>query len=227
MGLPEPQPGLVISYSFLWSEEAEQGQVEGRSRSRWFRSRIRRQAIRLRPSRFRSGSKHTWVSTVSAPGSFWMSSTCSHGRDTTCDLSGKATVACTTVSCHHVCSIRSSRAPQGISEIITDKVCLAVSAAEQRRVHPSSEFRQPGKSGGSSGDRDDGSNPTPHGHHPCGRCRAGHGDPSIFRAATAPCGAAADRTGCPGENRMATAKKMETTFSRLTGNRSSFGRSAA
>ncbi len=30
MGLPEPQPGLVISYSFLWSEEAEQGQVEGR-----------------------------------------------------------------------------------------------------------------------------------------------------------------------------------------------------
>lgn len=30
MGYPEPQPGLVISYSFLWSEEAEQGQVEGR-----------------------------------------------------------------------------------------------------------------------------------------------------------------------------------------------------
>ncbi len=29
MGLPEPQPGLVISYSFLWSEEAEQGRVEG------------------------------------------------------------------------------------------------------------------------------------------------------------------------------------------------------
>lgn len=30
MGLPDPKPGLVISYSFLWSEEAEQGQVEGR-----------------------------------------------------------------------------------------------------------------------------------------------------------------------------------------------------
>lgn len=30
MDLPEPQPGLVISYSFLWSEEAEQGMVEGR-----------------------------------------------------------------------------------------------------------------------------------------------------------------------------------------------------
>jgi hypothetical protein len=30
LGLPEPQPGLVISYSFLWSEESEQGQVEGR-----------------------------------------------------------------------------------------------------------------------------------------------------------------------------------------------------
>jgi hypothetical protein len=30
VGYPEPQPGLVISYSFLWSEEAEQGQVEGR-----------------------------------------------------------------------------------------------------------------------------------------------------------------------------------------------------
>ena len=29
-GYPEPSPGLVISYSFLWSEEAEQGQVEGR-----------------------------------------------------------------------------------------------------------------------------------------------------------------------------------------------------
>jgi hypothetical protein len=28
-GFPEPQPGLVISYSFLWSDEAEQGQVEG------------------------------------------------------------------------------------------------------------------------------------------------------------------------------------------------------
>lgn len=29
-GLPDPQPGLVISYSFLWSDEAEKGQVEGR-----------------------------------------------------------------------------------------------------------------------------------------------------------------------------------------------------
>lgn len=29
-GLPEPKPGLVISYSYLWSEEAERGQVEGR-----------------------------------------------------------------------------------------------------------------------------------------------------------------------------------------------------
>lgn len=29
-GYPEPSPGLVISYSFLWSEEAEKGQVEGR-----------------------------------------------------------------------------------------------------------------------------------------------------------------------------------------------------
>ena len=28
-GYPEPSPGLVISYSFLWSEEAEQGQVDG------------------------------------------------------------------------------------------------------------------------------------------------------------------------------------------------------
>jgi hypothetical protein len=27
---PEPQVGLVISYSYLWSEEAEQGQIEGR-----------------------------------------------------------------------------------------------------------------------------------------------------------------------------------------------------
>jgi hypothetical protein len=27
---PEPQPGLVISYSYLWSEESEQGLVEGR-----------------------------------------------------------------------------------------------------------------------------------------------------------------------------------------------------
>ena len=29
-GLPEPQPGLVISYAYLWSEEAELGRVEGR-----------------------------------------------------------------------------------------------------------------------------------------------------------------------------------------------------
>jgi hypothetical protein len=29
-GFPEPKPGLVISYSYLWSEEAERGQVEGR-----------------------------------------------------------------------------------------------------------------------------------------------------------------------------------------------------
>ena len=29
-GFPEPQPGLVISYAYLWSEEAEQGRVEGR-----------------------------------------------------------------------------------------------------------------------------------------------------------------------------------------------------
>jgi hypothetical protein len=28
-GLPAPQPGLVISYSYLWSDEAEQGRVEG------------------------------------------------------------------------------------------------------------------------------------------------------------------------------------------------------
>jgi len=27
---PEPQVGLVISYAYLWSDEAEQGQVEGR-----------------------------------------------------------------------------------------------------------------------------------------------------------------------------------------------------
>lgn len=29
-GFPEPKPGLVISYSYLWSEEADRGQVEGR-----------------------------------------------------------------------------------------------------------------------------------------------------------------------------------------------------
>jgi hypothetical protein len=29
-GYPEPQVGLVISYSYLWSEEAERGQVEGK-----------------------------------------------------------------------------------------------------------------------------------------------------------------------------------------------------
>lgn len=27
---PEPQPGLVISYAYLWSDEAERGLVEGR-----------------------------------------------------------------------------------------------------------------------------------------------------------------------------------------------------
>lgn len=27
---PEPQPGLVISYAYLWSDEAEHGLVEGR-----------------------------------------------------------------------------------------------------------------------------------------------------------------------------------------------------
>lgn len=27
---PEPQAGLVISYAYLWSDEAEQGHVEGR-----------------------------------------------------------------------------------------------------------------------------------------------------------------------------------------------------
>ncbi|HTY48793.1 MAG TPA: hypothetical protein VMB48_03780 [Steroidobacteraceae bacterium] len=27
---PTPQPGLVVSYSYLWSEEAERGMVEGR-----------------------------------------------------------------------------------------------------------------------------------------------------------------------------------------------------
>lgn len=29
-GFPEPQVGLVISFSYLWSEEAERGAVEGR-----------------------------------------------------------------------------------------------------------------------------------------------------------------------------------------------------
>jgi hypothetical protein len=29
-GLPLPQPGLVISYAYLWSDEAEAGAVEGR-----------------------------------------------------------------------------------------------------------------------------------------------------------------------------------------------------
>jgi hypothetical protein len=28
-GFPEPEAGLVISYAYLWSEEAERGQVEG------------------------------------------------------------------------------------------------------------------------------------------------------------------------------------------------------
>ena len=27
---PDPQPGLVISYAYLWAEESEQGMVEGR-----------------------------------------------------------------------------------------------------------------------------------------------------------------------------------------------------
>ena len=30
MGFPEPEAGLVISYSYLWSDEAEAGHVEGR-----------------------------------------------------------------------------------------------------------------------------------------------------------------------------------------------------
>lgn len=30
MGFPEPEVGLVISYSYLWSHEAEAGRVEGR-----------------------------------------------------------------------------------------------------------------------------------------------------------------------------------------------------
>lgn len=30
MSLPTPEPGLVVSYSYLWSEESEQGLVEGR-----------------------------------------------------------------------------------------------------------------------------------------------------------------------------------------------------
>jgi hypothetical protein len=29
-GFPEPEAGLVISYSYLWKEEADRGQVEGR-----------------------------------------------------------------------------------------------------------------------------------------------------------------------------------------------------
>ena len=29
-GFPEPRVGLVVSYSYLWSEEAEQGLVEGK-----------------------------------------------------------------------------------------------------------------------------------------------------------------------------------------------------
>ena len=30
MGFPEPEVGLVLSYSYLWSDEAEAGHVEGR-----------------------------------------------------------------------------------------------------------------------------------------------------------------------------------------------------
>lgn len=30
MGFPQPEVGLVISYSYLWSDEAEAGHVEGR-----------------------------------------------------------------------------------------------------------------------------------------------------------------------------------------------------
>ena len=29
MALPDPQPGLVISYSYLWHEEYRQGRIEG------------------------------------------------------------------------------------------------------------------------------------------------------------------------------------------------------
>lgn len=29
-GLPEPEVGLVVSYSYLWREEKERGQIEGR-----------------------------------------------------------------------------------------------------------------------------------------------------------------------------------------------------
>ena len=30
MGIPTPEPGLVISYSFLWTDEATNGRIEGR-----------------------------------------------------------------------------------------------------------------------------------------------------------------------------------------------------
>jgi hypothetical protein len=35
VALPTPEPGLVISYSFLWSDEAAEGHAEGRKTRPW------------------------------------------------------------------------------------------------------------------------------------------------------------------------------------------------
>jgi len=90
---PEPQVGLVISYSYLWSEEAERGQIEGRKdrpcaiivaleyaisetahrkQVAVFPSHILRHVISQALSKFHLVLKLTWDWTASGPGSSWM-----------------------------------------------------------------------------------------------------------------------------------------------------------
>ena len=88
-GFPEPEVGLVISYSYLWKEEEEQGLGEGRKdrpcgivltvevpvpnltaagRSPSHRSRIHHPTTRMSRSKFHLASKSTCSSTANDPG---------------------------------------------------------------------------------------------------------------------------------------------------------------
>jgi hypothetical protein len=52
MPIPTPEPGLVISYAYLWHHEHEAGREEGRKDRPFYRSRMLLPPTPLAPSKF-------------------------------------------------------------------------------------------------------------------------------------------------------------------------------
>jgi hypothetical protein len=126
MEFPQPEVDLVISYSYLWSDEAEAGHVEGRKNRPCAIVLVVQRAegktpvvtvvpITHTPHRNPSAAieippavKVIWDWIINPHGSCWTISTSSLGPAMTCGRSQRKRIAITTAYCRRVCSRLSS-----------------------------------------------------------------------------------------------------------------------